>query len=53
MVPFFVVWRIVFCVLSDYVNRVPPKGSTRYGEVLCSQGGMRQFVLVVFRFGVL
>ena len=26
-------WRVTNCVLGSYVNRVPPKGSTRFAEV--------------------
>ena len=37
-----VAWRVIFCMSGGYVNRVPPKGSTRFGEVAGGQGVGRQ-----------
>ena len=39
-----VAWRVIFCMSGGYVNRVPPKGSTRFGEVAGGQGVGRQGV---------
>ena len=38
-------WRVTNCVLGSYVNRVPPKGSTRFAEVAGVQGVARQGVV--------
>ena len=38
-------WRVTNCVLGSYVNRVPPKGSTRFVEVIGVQGVARQGVV--------
>ena len=38
-------WRVTNCVLGSYVNCVPPKGSTRFVEVIGVQGVARQGVV--------